>query len=218
LLEQARRARGGASRLDQMKAIQWRDADAVTTVLWPDCYRIELLAPFGTITTMFDGKKVRQIWPAGIATPPPPDPARAQAGAHGTLAGYALTYLTSPLHLGTVTPVASGRQTWGPLSGQVIRFVSPSHAEDAAWGVILGENMLPTAWLSPSRTSATGPATGYTLTAMSDYREVSGLLFPFQTRGYRLDSSRKVTQTLAEKRLASLAVNPPVTKAAFAKR
>lgn len=218
LLEKARRARGGASRLDQMKAIQWRDPDSVTTVLWPDRYRIELLAPFGTITTVFDGTELRQIWPAGAPTRPKPDPTSARSGARRTLAGFALTYLTAPGSLGAVTPVAVGRQTWGPLTGEVIRFVSASASEDAAWGLILDQNMLPSAWLSPSRTSPTGPATAYSLTVMSDYRDVSGLRFPFQTRGFRLDSGRNVTQTLPTRRLEALVVNPPVTRADFAKQ
>ena len=218
LLERARAARGGAARLAAIKGLQLREPDRVTTVLWPDVYRIDLLAPFGTIRTVFDGRDLWQVWPEGVPPPAAPDVSAARTGARSTLARLALTYLTEPAGLGRVTPTAAGKQTWGPVSGDVVRLVPASAPREAAWGIILGSDMLPTAVLSPSRPTSSGPPTGYTVTVLLDYRDVSGVQFPFQTQAYRVDASGRVTQSLASTRIESLVVNPSISKAELVAR
>lgn len=218
LLAQARVARGGATRLRQIKAFRLYEPGVVTTVLLPDLYRLEMAAPFGTITTIFNGTDLSQRWPAGAPSVPKPDPGRTRAGARATLAAFSLIYLTQPGPLGRVTPVATGRQTWGPVAGEVVRFTAASGSEDAAWGLILGADMRPVALLTPSRTSPTGPGEGYSLTVLSDYREVSGVYFPFQTQLHRTDRGGRVVQVLPPKRLEKLDVNPRISRAELVAR
>lgn len=213
LIEQARVARGGETRLRQVKAFRLHEPGVVTTVLLPDLYRLEMAAPFGTITTIFDGTDLLQRWPAAAPSVPKPDPTRTRAGARATLAGLTMIYLTQPGPLGRVTPRAAGRQTWGPVAGEVVRFQTASASDDAAWGLVLGADMRPVALLTPSRTSPTGPAAGYSLTVLSDYREVSGVHFPFQTQLHRVDRGGRVIQTLPPKRLDRLDVNPRISRA-----
>lgn len=218
LLMKARAARGGDDRLSAIRAIEVREADRVTTVLWPDVYRIDLLAPFGRIRTVFDGADLWQEWPAGVPAPPAPARDAAIAGARGTLARFALMYLTEPSVLDGVSPIATGRQTWGPVSGEVVRLVPASGTVENAWGLVLADDMLPAALLAPSRTSPDGPATGYTVTVLQDYREVSGVRFPYQAQAYRVDRRGAVTQALASTRLEGLVVNPPVSRAELVTR
>jgi len=218
LLERARASRGGARRLEQVKALQLRERDVVTTILLPDLYRVEMAAPFGTITTVFDGNDLWQIWPAGAPSVPKPDPNRARAAARATLAGFTLMYLTQAGPLGQSTPVAEGKQAWGPVSGEIVRFPTASASGDAAWALVLGDNMRPVGLLTPSRTAPTGPVAGYSLTVMADYRDVSGVQFPFKTQLYRVDAGGKVTQTLPSKRLEGLEVNPRISRAQLVAR
>lgn len=218
LVERAGAARGGSARLALVRALRIVDSDTVTTVLWPDAYRVDVKAPFGTIATIFDGQHLSQIWPPGSPPPPTPDPVRARAGALNTLARFALVYLSRPEALGRVTPVAVGRQTWGPVTGEVVRFVAPAGRPEDAWGLVLDSGMLPVAVLAAFATSPGGRAEGYSVIALSDYREVGGIRFPFQTEAHRVDVSGRITQAFPPRVLAGLTVNPPVSKASLVAR
>jgi hypothetical protein len=219
LLAKARAARGGADKLQRVERLRLRTSGDVTTLLFPDVYRIEMAVPGGTLVTCFDGKDLWQVWPQqSPARPPAPQaPDRSRRGALGQLTRYSLTYLTRALPTSDVVAVAEGARTFGPAEGETIRFES-ARERTAPWWIVIGPDHLPRALVAAMSTAPDGPVAGYALSVLSDYRDVGGVRFPFTSQFYRLDDRFETVQTLAPVTLLNVDVNPTVSRADITKR
>lgn len=219
LLAATRDARGGADALLGVKRLRLRSSGDVTTLLFPDVYRIEATLPGGKLVTCFDGKELWQVWPqhSPIRPPADQDSERSRRGALGQLTRYALTYLTRPVSVSNSIAFAEGRRTFGPATGETIRF-EPARDRATPWWLVIGPDQLPRALLTAVRTTPDGPVGGYALSLLSDYRDVGGIKFPFTSQFYRLDDSFQTVQTLSPVTLLGLDVNPPISRADITRR